>query len=578
MLRKKDKFTLTIVFLGIIAIILENTPTKGLGLSYASHTLDLLISFLFIYDVLVGFIKSRSKVFYLKYNFIEVAFISAFLFVFIAFKYYNFFIQGFKGHNIPVKVIVIISIFNMFKVALRVRKLKTFFQSLTTHPARTIMLSFLGVILVGTLLLMMPISTQDMSKIGFIDALFTSTSATCVTGLIVVDTATVFSNFGKTVIMLLIQTGGLGIMIFGYFTAFLIGMKLTHQDKLTLSYMLDESDATRISLGLKKIVFITLGVELTGAMLLFPAFYASQGSWLSGIYYSVFHSISAFCNAGFALFTDNLEAFKTSPLVCLVIAALIIAGGLSFIVIINSFSFLRTSFGKSVLKNPQRVTKLNLNTKVVLTWTSVLIVVGTLLIYKIEHRPSLLGYNIWTQYLMSFFQSVTLRTAGFNTMDISKLHTATYVLMMLFMFIGGASASTAGGIKVNTVGVIWAYIKSIFTSKDDVVLFKYSVSKDLITQAFLVMFLALSTIFAGAMLLSLTENKKFIRILFEATSAFGTVGLSTGITPELSGPGKLIITTLMFLGRLGPITVITALAQKRRKSEVQYPQGKITIG
>ena len=578
MLKRSDKLALTIVSLGIISIILENATITGWGIIYISHALDLLISLLFISEIVIGLAKARNKVFFLKHNLIEIIFVSAFLFIFIGFKYYHFFIDGFRGHDIPVKVIIAISAFNMFKVLLRIRKLRTFFKSLTTHPAQTIMFSFLGVILIGTILLMMPLATQDMTRIGFVNALFTATSATCVTGLIVVDTATRFSDFGKTVIMLLIQSGGLGIMIFGYFTAFLVGRKLTHEDKMALSYMLEESDASKLAQGLKKIVFITLGIELAGSLLLFPAFWKSEGSWVSGIYYSVFHSISAFCNAGFALFTDSLQSFKSSPLVSLVIALLIIAGGISFIVISNTFSFLRTSFARSLLKKPQKIAKLNLNSKVVLTWTVILIITGTLFIYRIEHRPSLLNYNIGTQYLMSFFQSVTLRTAGFNTMDISKLHTATYALMILFMFIGGASASTAGGVKVNTVGVVWAYVKSIFNNKDDVVLFKSSVSRDLINQAFLVVFLSLTTIFASSFILALTENKKFIRILFEATSAFGTVGLSTGLTQELTIPGRLIITLLMFIGRLGPITIITALTQKRMRYPVEYPQGKITIG
>lgn len=578
MKKRKDRFALTIICLGFLAIILENSNINGLGVPYISHALDLLVSVLFISELLIMFFKAKSKVFFLKHNLIEVIFVATFITIFLSFKYYYFFIEGFSGHNIPVKVIIAISAFNMFKVGLKIRKMQAFFKSLTTHPAQTIMFSFLGVILLGTVLLMLPIATRDLTKIGFINALFTATSATCVTGLIVLDTATRFSAFGKTVIMGLIQTGGLGIMILGYFTAYLIGVKLTRQDRETISYMLDETDATKLSQGLKKIVLITLFIELAGALVLFPAFKNSQGSVLSGVYFSVFHSISAFCNAGFALFTGNLASFKESPLVSLTIAFLIIAGGISFIVISNTFNFLKTSFERSFLKKAQRVVKMNLNTKVVLTWTAILIVVGTLLIYKIEHRPSLLNYNIKTQYLMAFFQSVTLRTAGFNTMDISKLHVATYVVMILFMFIGGASASTAGGIKVNTVGVIWAYVKSIFSRKDDVVLFKYSVSKDLITQAFLIMFLSLSVIFAGALILSLTENKKFIRIMFEATSAFGTVGLSTGITQDLTIAGKLVITTLMFIGRLGPLTVITALAQRRRSYPVQYPQGKITIG
>lgn len=578
MKKRSDKLTLIIVVLGFLTLILENATIKGMALSYISHILDLVIFIVFSSEIFFKFIKAKSKKFFLKHNFLEVAFVISFLAFFIIGKYYHFFIEEFQGHDIPVKVIVAISVFNIFKMILRIRKINFFFRSITEYPARTIMLSFFIVIIIGTILLMMPISTQDFTKIGFVNALFTSTSATCVTGLIVLDTASKFSYFGKIVIMLLIQIGGLGIMMLGYFTAFVVGMRLTYEDKMTISYMLDEIDTTRLTKGLKSIVLLTFLIELVGSVLLFPAFFKSQGAALSGIFYSVFHSVSAFCNAGFSLFTDNLASFYSSPLVSLVIAGLIIAGGISFLVILNSFSFLRTSFERGVLKKPKRITKLSLNTKIVLSVTAMLLVAGTLLIYKIEHRPSLLNYGIWTQYLMAFFQSVTLRTAGFNTMDISSLHIATYVLMIIFMFIGGASGSCAGGVKVNTIGVIWAHVKSIFNNKSDVVMFKHSISKDLINQAFLVVFLSLCTIFAGALVLSLTENAKFIRIIFEATSAFGTVGLSTGITQTLTEAGKIIITLLMFIGRLGPLTVIAALSRKIKKYPVEYPQGKINIG
>ncbi len=578
MIKRKDKLWLTIILLGILSLIIENSTVKGFGLSYISHIIDLVISVVFVSDIFIRFIKARGKVFFVRHHLLETVFALAFVGFFTFGKYYHFFVEEFWGHSIPVKVIVAVSVFNIFKAAMRISKMKFFFKNLTTHPAQTIMLSFFLVILIGTILLMTPIATVDLTRIGFINALFTATSATCVTGLIVLDTATRFSAFGKTVIMCLIQVGGLGIMMLGYFTAFLVGMKLTYQDKMTISYMLDEVDTTKFARDLRGIVLLTFLIESAGALMLYPAFLKNQGSFLGGAFYSIFHAVSAFCNAGFALFTDNLASFHSSALVSMVIAILVIAGGISFAVLINSFSFMKSSFERGVLKQSKRIVKMSLNTKVVLSATAILLVAGTLFIYKVEHKPSLLSYDIKTQYLMAFFQSVTLRTAGFNTMDISSLHIATYTLMILFMFIGGASGSCAGGIKVNTVGVIWAYVKSIFNNRDDVVLFRHSVSKDLINQAFMVMFLSLCAVFTGALILSLTENKKFIRIMFEVTSAFGTVGLSTGITQELTGIGKVVITVLMFIGRLGPLTVIAALSRKTGQYPVQYPQGKISIG
>jgi len=573
-----QKLSFSIILLGILVLILENAHVEGYLANIICHAIDLSITILFASETLIYFYKSETKITFLKKNVLEVSFVTAFVAIIVFGKYYHFFIEEFEGHRIPVKLIVFISVFNAVKVVMRIKKLQYFLRNLTSHPAQTIMLSFFGVILAGTILLMMPFSVEDGETIGFINSLFTAASATCVTGLTVVDTATKFSIFGKIVIMSLIQIGGLGIMILAYFTAFLVGRKLTYQDKVAISYMLDEDDVRNLNKGIKNIVLFTFIFEFAGAMLLYLAFMKFEGFGIKNMFYSMFHSVSAFCNAGFALFTDNLEQYKSSVLVNFVISGLIIAGGISFMVLGNTYGNLRNLFKRKILKRPQRVEKLTLNTKVVLFTTALLLISGTLLIYKLEHKDNLLEFGLGTQYLMAFFQTVTLRTAGFNTMDISKLHMATYSLMILFMYIGGASGSCAGGIKVNTLGVVWGYVKSIFNNKDDVVLLKHAISKDLINQAFLIMFLSATLIFGGSLLLALTENQKFIRILFEVTSAFGTVGLSTGITPDLSAPGKIVITLIMFIGRLGPLTIITALSQKTRKYEIKYPIGKLNIG
>ncbi|MDP8299738.1 MAG: TrkH family potassium uptake protein [Candidatus Tantalella remota] len=577
-MRKTDKIIyITIIVLGVISVILENDTTKWRYLAALSHVLDFAICFIFASRYLLGYIVSQDKKEYFRNNLLEIWLVSLFLLVFMYGKYHFFFMKAHALHDLPVKIIFALSIFITLRALAQTRRLAVFLRNLTAHPAQTIMLSFFGVIIVGAILLAMPMSTYDNTRIGFINALFTSTSATCVTGLTVVDTATRFSGLGKLVIMCLIQIGGLGIMILAYFTAFLVGRKLSHQDRMMMSYMLDEDDARNLGTGVKNIVLITLILEICGAALLFFPLKESVGGNMRTVFYSVFHSVSAFCNAGFALFSDNFEKFRSFGFFNIVIAALIIAGGLSFIVLSNAFGHIMSK-GIAGVKRGHKVRKLTLNTKVVLTVTAILIIAGTLLIYKFEHKENLLQYDIKTQYLMSFFQSVTLRTTGFNTMDMSNLRMSTYSLMMLFMFIGGASGSTAGGIKVNTLGVAWAYFKSVFTGKDDVVLLKHSVSKDLINQAFFVILLSLAVVFGGAMLLTITEKHRFYRIIFEAFSAFGTVGLTTGITPELTKAGKIVITILMFMGRLGPLTLIAALARKTSASHIKYPEGKINIG
>lgn len=576
--QKIDKLVLLIILLGLISIILENASHEGSATMFASHVLDVVVSVLFVLEYMIKFVKAEKKFAFIRKAPFETAFVLAFVSVLIYAKFHFFFISTYAGHGISTKIVLVISLFTVFKVLMRINKLSVYVRNLTAHPAQTIMLSFCFVILAGTILLMIPFSTADHTRLAMIDSLFMATSATCVTGLSVIDAATRFSVPGKLILMVLIQIGGLGIMILASFTAFLVGKRMSFQEKRAMSYVLGEDDTRNLTRGVRNIVVLTFLFELAGAFLLFPAFHPMEGGFITSVFYSVFHAVSAFCNAGFALFTDGLVPFRSSLLVNVTIAGLIIAGGISFAVLTNSFQHIRSRVFKRFFKHEGVTVKLNLNTRIVLMGTLILIVTGTLLIYKFEHRDNLLPLGITTQYLEAFFQSVTLRTAGFNTMDISKLHTATYALMILFMFIGGASGSTAGGIKVNTVGVVWSYVKSVFSNKDEAVFLNHSISKDQINQAFLVILLSLCVVFGGTLLLCLSEQQIFVRIMFEAVSAFGTVGLSTGITPDLSATGKLTLVVLMFIGRIGPLTVVTALAGKAVYHGVKYPAGKISIG
>jgi trk system potassium uptake protein TrkH len=577
-LRKEGKLVLFIVILGCISIILENTISQWHLFNLIEHALDFGIFLLFILGAFIGIVKAPDKKTFIKQNIIELGLVIAIVVSFFWFKYYHFFVEKITTHDIPVDLIIAITVLNFVKVFLRVNKVRYVIQKLSSHPAQTIMFSFLAIIIAGTILLMTPYATSDQTRLGFVDALFTTTSATCVTGLIVVDTATKFSPLGKLIIMTLIQFGGLGIMIFAYFTGFLVGRKMTLEDRLVVSYMLEEKDSRNLARGVKNIVLLTFIFELCGAVMLFGAFKPTVGSNIRTAFYSAFHAVSAFCNAGFTLFSDNLASFKSFGFLNLVIAALIITGGISFVVITNSARHIRSRVRKKFFDRTQQIEKLTLNTQIVLFMTVGLLIVGMLLIYKFEHR-FILPDSIRTQYLEAFFQTVTLRTAGFNTMDISKLHKGTYALMILFMFIGGASGSTAGGVKVNTVGVVWAYVRSVFNNKRDVVMLKHTISKDLINQAFLVVLLAAAVIFTGALILMISEHgARFVDIVFEAFSAFGTVGLSTGITSKLSGVGKIVITALMFIGRLGPLTVIAALSQKTTGYQISYPEENINIG
>ncbi len=452
-------------------------------------------------------------------------------------------------------------------------RVSSFFEGFTLKPAQTILLSFLIVILIGAGLLMLPLAVKGEAVLSPIDALFTATSAVCVTGLIVVDTATVFSVWGRIILLLLIQIGGLGIMILSYFALFSARQRISLEEKLLLSYMLSEKNMNQLAGRVRSIIFATFLIEGLGALLLLPHFLENMGGGTEALFYALFHAVSAFCNAGFALFTDSLEGMRGSLVVNFTVAGLIIFGGLGFSVLSETGSRLRDR-----LKGTRTKIPISLNTRIVLMGTGILLLLGTLLFYGLEHEGVLLKLPTGTQYMAAFFQSVTLRTAGFNTVAIGSLATGSLLVMMLFMFIGAAQGSTAGGIKINTVAVIAAYVKSVLSGRKDVILSKYSIAMRHVQKAFLVFLFALSSIFLGVCLLSLFEEELPDAIpTFNAVSAFGTVGLSTGITGALSSAGKAVIIVLMFFGRLGPLTILSAAAKPEKRTGVSYPRGDVSL-
>jgi len=413
--------------------------------------------------------------------------------------------------------------------------------------------------------------------ISFIDALFTSTAAVCVTGLVVVDTATAYTPAGWMTILILIQIGGLGIMVFAFFTMFATRKKLSLKDQMTMSYMLSEDDMTGLYASLKSILFSTLAIEGFGALLLFVSFLPRMEP-ATAAFYAAFHSVSAFCNAGFALYSDSLESFRTDVPVMLCIALLIILGGISFGVIkdVKAYCLSRFAWFFRRRSSPFRIR--SVNTKVVLTVSGLLIVGGWAGFYVLEHRGVMADYGLGEQYLAAFFQSVTLRTAGFNSVPFGALAEGTLLFMILFMFIGGASGSTAGGIKINTVAAMAAYFNAFLRQEEAARIGSSTIAAEKVGRAFLILLFGLAAVFAGTFVLTLTEKVPFIRLLFEAVSAFGTVGLSAGVTPGLSVTGKVVIIVLMFLGRLGPLAILTAASRARPRGRVEYPLGDLAIG
>lgn len=463
------------------------------------------------------------------------------------------------------------------KVVARLNRLSGFLARIVMHPAQTIALSFVAVITIGTGALMTPFAVAPgHAPLSLLDALFTATSAVCVTGLIVVDTATAFSVAGQLMILTLIQIGGLGFMILSFFAVFLFRRRVTVEDRKLLSYMLSEQNLSSIRRAVRNIVVLTLTIEAIGAMLLYPFLTgASEVPWRR-LLFALFHSISAFCNAGFALFSDSLESFVGSSVVNAVIAVLIVAGGLSFGVITNALPAAARRVAGNRLGTAH--VRLSVNSKAVLSVTAVLVVSGTLLFYLFEHGRVLAPLAVGAQYRAALFQSITLRTAGFNTVSLSGLADSTYLIMIGFMFIGGAAGSTAGGIKVNTVAVIIAALRQRRRGTRRAMLFEHSVGESQVSAAYSVLVFGLVAVGCGAVVLSSTENAPLVHVLFETVSAFGTVGLSAGLTPDLTVPGRLMVIVLMFVGRVGPLTLFAAIGGRGEPVRVEYPEADILVG
>lgn len=438
-------------------------------------------------------------------------------------------------------------------------------------PPRIVGLSFLGAILLGTIVLSLPVSVCPGQDIRFIDALFTATSATCVTGLIVKDTGSFFSNFGQAVILCLFQAGGLGIMTLSTVFAVMLGKKLSLKQNLVIQSTVGKEKRKGIAALLKYIVLLTLMFEAAGAIVLFLAGFSLKAA--------IFHAVSAFCNAGFSVFSDSFSAYQGDIMVNLAIMALIIAGGLGFVVLLE-IPKLRFWFASK--KNPS--VSLSLQAKIALSVSLVLIVLGATAIFALENKGALTELPLKNKICASFFQSATARTAGFNTLNIDSLSIASKLFLVFLMFVGASPGSTGGGIKTVTFGVILASLWAMMKNRPFVSLFGRRLSQEVLNKAMVIFGLSLLWIFIFSLMLSITESDScpqpglFIKILFEVTSAFGTVGLSTGITAGLSTLGKMLIIVTMFVGRVGPLTLVLAMALRQQVTLFRYPEEKVMVG
>lgn len=437
------------------------------------------------------------------------------------------------------------------------------------RPSQAIVAAFAGAILAGTAILMLPIAKTGPGGASFLEALFTATSAVCVTGHVVVDTATFWSPFGQIVIMVLIQVGGFGIMTFASVIGLAVIRRMSLRSRITAAAEAHSVGLGDVSALLFGVIRITLVIEAAVAVMLALRFAAGYGEPIGrAVWLGLFHSVSSFNNAGFALFSDNLMGFTTDPWICLPIAVSIILGGLGFPVIMQ------------LLKHARLPRVWTMNTRLVLAGTVSLLVLGSLYITAIEWaNPATLGPLDWPAKLLAgFFMSVQTRTAGFNSIDIAAMDPASWFGMDVLMLIGGGPAGTAGGIKITTFAVLFFILLTELRGQGAVNVFGKRLPRSVHRQAITVVLLAVAVVVSATVALMLITDVSMDRLLFEVVSAFGTVGLSTGITADLPVAGQLILILLMFIGRLGPITFASSLALRERRIPYELPQERPVIG
>ncbi len=453
------------------------------------------------------------------------------------------------------------------------------------NPARLFVLSFLGLILIGTILLLLPVSTTG--SISLIDALFTTTSAVCVTGLVALDTSKDFTLFGQTVIMVMIQAGGLGILTFAsYFSYFFKGGS-SYEDQLTMGNISNIEKIDEIFKTLKRILIITVGIEAVGVFFIFTSLSSALMPGLSDrIYFSVFHSISAFCNAGFSTLPHGImeNGYVDNYRFQLSLIFLFVLGGLGFPIVINLLKYLKHLIRRTFLqifnhkKDVYKPWVMKLGSKINLVTTISLIVIGTILIFINEYNNILASHQGIGKFVTALFTATTPRTAGFNSVDFNQLHLSSLIIIIILMWIGASPASTGGGIKTSTFAIAVLNFISLAKGRKNIEVYSREVSETSIRRAFAVMTLSVVVLGIGSLLISyFDEGLRLLDIIFESVSAYSTVGLSLGITPGLSSASKLVLIILMFIGRVTTLTLLIAFFKQVRMSNYTYPSEEILI-
>lgn len=453
-------------------------------------------------------------------------------------------------------------------------------------PQHIIVFSFFVVILIGAGLLTLPIASNNGQSVGFLNALFTATSTVCVTGLVVVNTYTQWTLFGKLVILTLIQIGGLGFMSLYTIVLVVLGKKITLKSRILIKESFNLSTFKGMVMFLKRIIKVTFIIEGIGAIILSLKFIPQYG-FIGGVFRGIFHSVSAFCNGGFDILgTNSLIDYSTDYIINITIMTLIVLGGLGFTVLIDIGGFIKHKIAK--MRNKKvNVFVMTVHSKLAITITTILILFGALLTLIIEYNnpTTLAPFRFDQKVLISMFQSVTLRTAGFDSIGQGNLNYGSKFLAIILMAIGGSPGGTAGGIKTVTIGTLILSVIALIKGKDCITAFKKTISFSTIQKSLSVIMMMMTCIFTATIILTMTEKSifvdyEFIDILYEVVSALGTAGLSVGLTPSLSCIGKIIIIACMFIGRLGPITVVLGLSFNKlnKKNVIHYPEEKIIVG
>ena len=437
------------------------------------------------------------------------------------------------------------------------------FKVVNLSPPQIIMLVYIVIILIGTLLLKLPFAT--IHGLSFLNALFTSTSAMTVTGLSVVSIPGTFTLFGQIIILLLIQMGGLGIMTFAIFFFILLGRKIGLKQRILMQQSMNQTEIGGIIYLAKRLLIYSIVIELIGTLFL-TLRWGPEVGWLKGFYIALFHSVSAFNNAGFSTWTGGLNRFANDPTVNIVITFLFMIGGIGFTVLIDAWS-------------KKRFKRLSLQSKIMIVGTVIINLLSIIAVFILEYsNPHTLGPlpfhdKIW----VSYFQGTMPRTAGFSTIDISSLHHPTVLLMCLLMFIGAGSGSTGGGIKLTTFVTMLLCVVYFLRGKADVVIFKRTIPQSTIIRALAITFLSCGVIFIAMLILDVTEKAPFLEIMFETVSAFSTTGASLGLTPHLSLLGRIIIILVMLIGKLGPLTFAFSFSQQQT-TLIRHPKENILTG